>query len=83
MWWLLDPVIGNALRTVGDSDRAALAETEGSEGVTHGAVILVCVAAKIVGALGGVREDRTRDAPQSRGVSRKRCPGLVDGYEPG
>ena len=77
-----EPVVGDARGPVGHRDRAALAETEGSEGVTHGAVILVCVAAKIVGALGGVREDRTRDAPQPRGIPRKPYPGLVRGCEP-
>ena len=42
---VLDPVIGNALRTVGDSDRAALAESEGLERAPHRSVVLVGVAA--------------------------------------
>lgn len=58
MWWLLDPVIGNALRTVGDSDRAALAESEGLERAPHRSVVLVSVATQVVSVLSCEAEDR-------------------------
>lgn len=56
-----EPVVGDARGPVGHRDRAALAETEGGEGVTHGAVILVCVAAQVGGTAAGVREDGSSD----------------------
>ena len=48
---VLDPVIGNALRTVGDSDRAALAESEGFERAPHRSIVLVGVTAQVVSVL--------------------------------
>lgn len=40
-----DPVVGDALRTVRDGDRAALLESEGLERAPHRGVVLVGVAA--------------------------------------
>ena len=57
-WWFFDPVVGDALRTVGDSDRAALAESKGFERASHWSVVLVGVAAQVVRVLGREREDR-------------------------
>lgn len=58
MWWLFDPVVGNALRAVGDGDRAARAESERLERAPHRCVVLVGVAAQVVSALSREREDR-------------------------
>lgn len=59
---LLDPVVGNALRAVGDSDRAALAESKGFERASHWSVVIVGVAAQVVCVLGREREDRPTNA---------------------
>lgn len=58
-WWFFDPVVGDALRTVGHRDRAALAESEGRKRVPHRAVVFVGVAAQVIGALGCVAQDRS------------------------
>ena len=67
MWWLFDPVIGDALRAVGDGDRAALAESEGVKCAPHRDIVLVSVAAQVVRALCRELEDNPSDtAPAHR-----------------
>ena len=56
---VLDPVVGNALRVVGASDSAALAESKGFERASHRCVVLVGVAAQVIGTLGCVAQDRS------------------------
>ena len=57
MWWLLDPVVGDALRTVGHRDRSALLESEGLERAPHRSVVLVGVATQVVSVLSCEAED--------------------------
>lgn len=54
---VLDPVVGNALRAVGDGDRAALAESEGPKRAPHWDIVLVSAATQVIGALGCVAQD--------------------------
>ena len=58
MWWLFDPVIGEALRAVGDGDCAALAESKGLKCVPHRCVVLVGVAAQVIRVFSRECEDR-------------------------
>ena len=58
---LLDPVVGNALRAVGDGDRAALFESEGRKCAPHWCVVLVGVAAQVVSVRSCEHEDRPSD----------------------
>lgn len=68
MWWLFDPVVGDALRAVGHRDRAAQMEPEGPKRALHWSVVLVSVAAQVVSVLSREREDRPSDAaPACRG----------------
>ena len=68
MWWLFDPVIGDALRAVGDGDRAALAESKGFERAPHWYVVLMRVTAQVIRALCRELEDRpSNTAPAHRG----------------
>ena len=68
MWWLFDPVIGDALRSVGHRDRSALVESEGLERAPHRYIVPVGVAAQVVRALCREREDCPSDAvPAYRG----------------
>ena len=68
MWWLFDPVIGDALRAVGDGDRAALAESKGLKCVPHRCVVLVGVAAQVLSVLSREAENCPRDpTPTHRG----------------
>ena len=68
VWWLFDPVVGNALRAVGYRDRAALAESEGRKRASHRCVVLVGVAAQVIRALGRKAENCPRDpTPTHRG----------------
>lgn len=68
MWWLFDPVIGDALRSVGDRDRSTFAEPEERKRAPHRRVVLVGVAAQVVRALCREREDCPSDAvPAYRG----------------
>lgn len=53
----LDPVIGDALRSVGHRDGAALAESERRERAPHRYIVLVGVAAQVVRALCRELED--------------------------
>lgn len=62
VWWLFDPVVGNALRAVGYRDRAALAESEGRKRAPHRYIVLVGVAAQVIRVLDREREDRPSDA---------------------
>lgn len=65
---VLDPVIGDVLRTVGHRDRSALAEFERCERAPHRCVVLVGVAVQVVRVLDREREDRPSDAvPAYRG----------------
>ena len=59
MWWLFDPVIGNALRAVVHGDCAALAKSERFKCASHRGVVLVGVAAQVIGTLGCVAQDRS------------------------
>ena len=61
MWWLFDPVIGDALRAVGNRDGAALAEPEGSKRAPQWCVVLVGVAAQVVSVRSREHEDRPSD----------------------
>ena len=58
MWWLFDPVVGDALRTVGHRDHAALAEPEGLKRAPHRGVVLVSVASQVVRVLSRKAENR-------------------------
>ena len=60
-WFRFDPVIGDALRPVGDGDRAALAESKGIECAPHRCVVLVGVAAQVVSVFGREAENCPRD----------------------
>lgn len=63
-----EPVVGDALRAVGDRDRAALAESEGRKRAPHRRVVLVGVAAQVVSVRSREREDRPSNAvPAYRG----------------
>ena len=62
MWWLFDPVIGDALRAVGYRDRATLAESEGRKRAPHRCVVLVGVAAQVVSVLSREAENRSCDS---------------------
>ena len=67
---LLDPVVSDALRAVGDGDRAALAESKGFECAPHRCVVLVGVAAQVIRALGRKAENRPSNAsPAHRGYA--------------
>ena len=67
-WWFFDPVVGDALRAVGDRDRSTFAESEGSKRAPHRRVVLVCVAAQVIRALGRKAENCPRDpTPTHRG----------------
>lgn len=59
MWWLFDPVIGDALRSVGHRDPSALVESERLERAPHRYIVLVGVAAQVIGTLGCVAQDRS------------------------
>lgn len=63
---VLDPVVGDALRAVGDSDSAALAESKGFERASHRCVVLVGVAAQVVRALCSELEDCPSDTASAR-----------------
>lgn len=58
---LLDPVVGDALRTVGYGDRSTLAESKGCKRVSHWCVVLVSVAAQVVSVLSREAENRSCD----------------------
>lgn len=58
---VLDPVIGNALRVVGNGDCAALLESEGFERAPHRGVVLVGVATQVVSVLSRKVENCPRD----------------------
>ena len=45
---LFGPVVGDALRAVGDRDRSTFAESEGPKRASHRGVVLVGVAAQVV-----------------------------------
>ena len=45
---VLDPVIGDVLRTVGHRDRSALAEFERCERAPHRCIVLVGIAAQVI-----------------------------------
>lgn len=51
VWWLFDPVIGDALRSVGHRDPSALVESERLERAPHRYIVLVGVAAQVTRAL--------------------------------
>ena len=57
-----EPVVGDALRSVGHRDGAALAESERLERAPHRCVVLVGVAAQVIRVLDREREDRPSDA---------------------
>ena len=59
---LFDPVVGDALRTVGNCDGSALAESEGLERAPHRCVVFVGVATQIVCMLRCKAENRPSDA---------------------
>lgn len=61
MRWFFDPVVGDALRAVGNRDGAALAESEGRKRASHRCVVLVGVAAQVVRMLGREAENRSCD----------------------
>ena len=62
VWWFFDPVVGDALRTVGNGDCAALLESEGLERAPHRGVVLVGVATQVVSVLSCEAENRPRDS---------------------
>ena len=65
---VLDPVVGNALRSVGHRDRAALAEPEGPKRAPHRDIVLMGVAAQVIRVLSREAENRPRDpTPTHRG----------------
>lgn len=65
---LLDPVVGDALRAVGNRDGAALAESKRIERAPHWCVVLVGVAAQVVSVLSSEAENCPRDpTPTHRG----------------
>ena len=65
---LFDPVVGDALRAVGDCDRSTFAESEGPKRAPHRRVVLVGVAAQVVRVLSCEPENRPRDpTPTHRG----------------
>ena len=63
---VLDPVVGDALRTVGDRDRAALSESERLKRATHRCVVLMGVAAQVVRMLRCKAENCPSDAVPAR-----------------
>ena len=58
MWWLFDPVVGDALRAVGHGDCAALSKSKGLERAPHRSVVLVGFATQVVSVLSCEAEDR-------------------------
>ena len=49
---VLAPVVGDALRAVGNGDRAALSKSKGLDHAPHRGIVLVGVAAQVIGMLG-------------------------------
>lgn len=61
VWWLFDSVIGDALRSVGHRDRAALLEPEGPKRALRWSVVLVSVAEQVLSMFSREREDCLSD----------------------
>mgnify|MGYP001691110844 CR=1 FL=1 len=67
---VLDPVVGNALRTVGHRYRSTFAESKGVKRAPHRDIVLVGVAAQVICVLCRELEDRlSNTAPAHRGYS--------------
>ena len=61
-----DPVVGEALRAIRNGDRSVLAESEGLKCPPHRRVVLVGVAAQVIGGGGREAENHPRDPVPTR-----------------